>query len=158
MKKFFLIIGLAGFVACNNDGTTTNTDGDTTTNTNTTATAAGTETGTNSTTNSTATTTYTASEGDVSYRNGKVMVYRNGQWVESDKDVNLEGGVVVRRNGRVERNGQVVKLEEGETVDRTGRFFDKAGNAIENAWDATKRGAKKAKEEVKEVFKDEKNN
>jgi len=154
MKKIFLIAGLAGFVACNNDGndaTTGATDTSTTNSNTTTVTDA-------NTTTSTTTTSYSAKDGDVSYRNGKVVVYRNNEWVESDKDVELEGGVVVRRNGRVERNGETVELREGETVDRTGRFFDKAGNAVEDAWDATKRGAKKAKEEVKEVFKDEKNN
>jgi len=151
MKKIFLLFGLAGFIACNNDANDRAGNSDTSTNNNAVATDADRTTGTT-------TTTYTASEGDVSYRNGKVVVYRNGQWVDSDKDVELEGGVVVRRNGRVERNGDVVELREGETVDRTGRFFDKAGNAIEDAWDATKRGAKRAKEEVKEVVKDEKDN
>jgi hypothetical protein len=29
-------------------------------------------------------------------------------------------------------------------VNRTGRFFDRTGNAIENVWDDTKRGVKKA--------------
>ena len=148
MKKLLLIFSLAGFIACNNDGNDSAADRDTTTSNNASATDA--DTATISTN-----TTYTASEGDVSYRNGKVVVYRNNEWVETDKDVNLDNGVVVRRNGRVERNGKTVELREGETVDRTGRFFDKAGNAIEDAWDATKRGAKKAKEEVKEVFKDD---
>jgi hypothetical protein len=62
---------------------------------------------------------------------------------------------VVKRNGEVKRGGDVVKLEEGESVDRSGRFFDKAGNAIEDAWDATKKGVKKAGEEVKDVFTDD---
>lgn len=156
MKKILLIFGVVGFVACNNDGndSTTGTTDTSTTNTNTNTTVV---TDTN-TTSTTTTTSYSAKDGDVSYRNGKVVVYRNNEWVASDNDVELEGGVVVRKNGHVVRNGETIELKEGETVDRTGRFFDKAGNAIENAWDATKRGAKKAKEEVKEVFKDEKNN
>jgi hypothetical protein len=112
------------------------------------------------TTNKTDTTTHAAyapSDGDVSYRNGKLMVWRGNNWEEADDDVTLEGGVVVRRNGEVVRDGKVVELEDGEVVDRSGRFFDKAGHAIEDAWDATKKGAKEVKEEVKDVFTDDKN-
>ncbi len=61
------------------------------------------------------------------------------------------------------RDNDVVALNDGEVVDRTGNFFDKADNAIEDGWDATKRGAKKAGngiekgakkvgEETKDVF------
>ncbi|MEJ7912646.1 MAG: hypothetical protein WKF70_05785, partial [Chitinophagaceae bacterium] len=46
--------------------------------------------------------------------------------------------------GEVRRNKEVVTLREGEVVTRTGNFFDEAGNAIEDGWDATKRGAVKA--------------
>ncbi|MEO6818397.1 MAG: hypothetical protein ABI204_01620 [Ginsengibacter sp.] len=37
-----------------------------------------------------------------------------------------------------------VVLNDGEVVTRTGHFFDKTGAAIEDGWDATKRGIKKA--------------
>ena len=47
---------------------------------------------------------------------------------------------MVRRNGEVKRGDDVIILEDGEVVDRSGRVFDKAGNAIEDAW----QGAKKA--------------
>lgn len=53
------------------------------------------------------------------------------------------------------KEDKVVMLNDGEVVDKSGRFFDKAGNAIENAWDATKTGVKKAGEEVKDVFTDD---
>jgi hypothetical protein len=59
---------------------------------------------------------------------------------------------VVRKNGEVKKGDDVVVLKDGEVVDRSGRFFDNAGNAIEDAWDATKKGVKKAGQEVKEVF------
>jgi hypothetical protein len=95
------------------------------------------------TTNST-TTTYTPAEGDVTYREKKVRVMRNSQWVDADKDVTLDNGTVVYRDGRVKREDREIRLNEGEVVTRTGNFFDKTGRAIENAWDATKDGAKKA--------------
>ena len=139
MKKLFVfaIIG-ASLLSCN-DTTETTTTTDTTNSTDTTTHAA-----------------YAPSEGDVSYRNGKLMVWRSNEWEEADDDVTLQNGVVVRRTGKVERDGKVVELEDGEVVDRSGRFFDKAGNAIEDAWDATKKGAKKVGEEVKDVFTDDK--
>src|SRR5687768_7835408 len=145
MKKLFVlsIIGAAILVSCNSENKETTS---TTTNSDTTENAAA------------ANNTYAPAEGDVSYRNGKVMVWRNNDWVETDEDVTLNDGVVVRRNGEVKRGDDVVKLEEGESVDRSGRFFDKAGNAIEDAWDATKKGVKKAGEEVKDVFTDDKKN
>jgi hypothetical protein len=137
MKKLFVLAVIAATVlSCNSGNTdTTTTISDTTSNT---ATA----------------TTYTPSEGDVKYRDGKLLVWRNNEWVVADDDVTLNDGVVVRRNGEVKRGDDVVVLKDGEVVDRSGRFFDEAGNAIEDAWDATKKGVKKAGEEVKEVFSD----
>jgi hypothetical protein len=134
MKTFILIAGIAAsFIACNNESKETtsveqDTVSDTTTTTNTTTT----------------TTTYTPAEGDVSYRNGNVVVWRNNEWTKTDKDVTLDNGVVVHKDGKVEKDHNVVVLDDGEVVNKSGRFFDKAGNAIDNAWDATKEGAKKA--------------
>ena len=156
MKKFLLLAGMSAFIfACNDTTTSTNVENDSTDH----AAASENRVGDR----------YTESDGDVSYRNGKVVVWRNGEWVESNEDVTLDNGVVVRRTGRVERNGEVVELEDGEVVTRTGRFFDKAGNAIEDAWDATKKGARKAGDaiekgankvgdEVKDVFDNDKDN
>lgn len=92
----------------------------------------------------TVSTTYTPGEGDVMYKDGKVMVWRSDNWVEAEGDVTLENGIVVRRNGEVRRDDKVVVLHEGETVNRSGNFFDKTGAAIDNAWDATKKGVSKA--------------
>lgn len=132
-----MALAAVSLVACNDNAETTTVDTDTTTTTTTTTNEA-----------------YAPNEGDVTYRGEKVMVYRNGTWVEADNDVTLDNGVVVRRNGRVERDGNEVELEEGEVVTKTGQFFDSAGRAIENAWDATKRGVKKAANEVEEEVKD----
>lgn len=98
--------------------------------------------------NTTVTNAYVPAEGDVAYRDGKVMVYRNNTYVEADRDVTLDDGIVVRRNGEVTRNGVVVKMEDGETVSKTGRFFNRAGEVIEDGWDATKRGVSKAAKAV----------
>lgn len=121
---------------------------------------------TDTTITTTTTTTYIPVEGDVTVREKKVMVMRNGQWVEADSDVSLDNGVVVTRSGRVVKDGQERELQEGEVVNRTGDFFDRSGRAIENAWDATKegvkdagqaieKGAKKVGEKAKDVVDDD---
>ena len=92
---------------------------------------------------------YVPAEGDVTYRNGKVMVYKNNDYVVVDNDVTLDDGIVVRRNGEVVRDGKIVRLEEGESVSRVGRWFNKAGEGMEDAWDGVKKGATKAAEGVK---------
>jgi hypothetical protein len=142
MKNLFVlsIIGATALVSCNSENKETTS---TTVNSDTTENAAA------------ATTTYAPAEGDVSYRNGRVMIWRNNEWVETDEDVTLNDGIVVKRNGEVKKGDDIVKLEEGESVDKSGRFFYEACNAIEDAWDATKKGVKKAGEEVKDVFTDD---
>ncbi len=77
------------------------------------------------------------------------MVWRNGAYVEADADVTLDNGVVVKRNGEVVRDGKTVQLEEGESVDRSGNFWNSVGDAIEDGWDATKKGVKEAAGAVK---------
>jgi hypothetical protein len=142
MKKIFvLVVSAASLIACNNDGTDTTT-------------TIKSDTASNSATAY----SYTPAEGDVSYRNGKVVVWRDNDWVIADDDVTLDDGIVVRKNGEVRRGDDVIVLKDGEVVDRSGRFFDKAGNAIENGWDAAKKGVKKAGEEVKDVFTNDDNN
>jgi hypothetical protein len=65
----------------------------------------------------------------------------------------LDNNVTVTRTGRVVRDGRERELEEGQTVNRTGAFFDRTGNAIENAWDDTKAGVKKAADKVGDAAK-----
>lgn len=93
---------------------------------------------------------YTAEEGDVTYRDNKLMVWKSGAWVEADNDIELDNGVKVYRNGEVKRNNEVVVLHDGEVVTKMGKFFNKAGEGIEDAWDATKKGVRTAGEKVKE--------
>lgn len=147
MKRFFLAAGIAVFAfACTNDQAGTSTTNDSTGTTNTTT----------SNNNANAPGAYVAGDGDVSYRDGRVMVWRNNEWTASDEDVTLSDGTVVRRNGRVVRNGEEVEIEDGTVVDRTGRFFDKAGNAIEDGWEGLKKGAGKAAEGVEKGFNEAK--
>ena len=113
MKKIFVTALIAAsLVACENADTTDESTVETT-----------------ETTTST-TTTYTPGEGDVTHRDGKVMVWRNNNWVEADEDVRLDNGVVVYRNGEVKKDNDVVVLRDGEFVNRSGEFFDKTGNAF----------------------------
>lgn len=139
MKRIFVLaIAATSIVACNDQKTTETT----TVNSDTAAMVTMDD-------NSMTTQTYVAGEGDVMYRDGKVMVWRNNAYVEADNDVTLDDNVVVKRNGDVVRNGKTVRLEEGEAVTRTGRWFNKAGEAVEDAWDATKKGVNKAGDAIK---------
>jgi hypothetical protein len=137
MKKIFLMaFTAAALVACDsNRDTNRNTTLDTTTETRT------------STSDNAA---YSASDGDVTRRDGRVLTYRNGQWVETTEDVRNDK-VVVTRNGRVIRDGNERELREGETVNRTGEFFDRTGRAIENAWDDTKAGVRKLGDKIEDA-------
>jgi hypothetical protein len=95
-------------------------------------------------TTTTTTTSYSPVDGDVIYRDEKVFVMRNGAWVEADEDVKLDNGVVVHKDGHVIKDDREIELNDGEMVNKSGDFFDRTGVAIENAWDDTKRGVKKA--------------
>ncbi len=143
MKKLIMAAGLTAFLfSCNDE----KTDSATTV----------TDSTTNTTTNTTANTAKRAqAEGDVTYRGGKVMVWKNNAWVEADADVKMEKGYVVRKNGRIVRDGEEYEFKEGVVVSREGDFFDDAGDAIQDGWDGVKKGWKNVKEEVKDVFKDD---
>jgi len=157
MKQTILFLCAAALLmACNNGETDTTASANDSASTTTTTTTTSTNTSQ----------AYSPGEGDVSYRDRKVVVYRNGAWTESDKDVTLDDGTVVRRNGRIVHNGEEADLDDGVVVDKSGRFFDKAGNAIEDGWQGLKKGAKKvgdaaekgfdkAKEGVKDAVNDD---
>ena len=129
MKKIFVVAGILFLASCNNekkDATTTN--------------------------ETTATTkTYTASEGDVSYRGGKVVVYRNNAWVDADNDITLDNGVTIRRTGRIVKDNEEYERDEGVVVTSRGDFWDKTGNAIEDGWEGVKKAFRKVKAEVKDA-------
>ena len=96
---------------------------------------------------------YAPDEGDVTRRDGRVMVYRNGQWVETNEELRMDDDVVITTNGRAVKDGYERELREGETVTRTGEFLDRTGESIENAWDDTKEGVKKAGEKIGDAAK-----
>lgn len=144
MKKLFALAFIAvGFAACNNDAN--DKDGVDTLAVNTT---------TNETNNVVVqpqqpAITYT--EGDVSRRDGKVVVYKGGQWAPVEKDVVLEDGTVVNVKGEAKnKEGKVYVMEDGYYVTKAGRFFDRTGAAINNAWEATKNGVENAAQATKE--------
>ncbi len=134
MKRIFaILLTAASFTACNNNSTTTST-------TDTTMADTGTVVAPSVTTDTVTTTTitYAPADGDVVYRDNKLYVMKNGNWVATDKVVTLNNGTVIYRDGTAKRDGKMVKLEDGEVVNKTGNFFDKSGHAIANAWGATK--------------------
>ena len=141
MKKFFLMASVVALLAsCD-----TNTDTDTVVDRDTIGPVA---------TETVTTKTYTPAEGDVTYRNNTVMVWRGGDWVKADNDVTLDNGVVIYQNGEVKKDGKTVRLKDGEVVNSVGEIFDETGKAISDAWDSTKRGMEKAGEAVKDAAKD----
>jgi hypothetical protein len=128
MKKILLAAGIFFLVSCKDKKADSTTSNETTT-----------------------TKTYTASEGDVSYRGGKVVVYRDNNWVDADADVTLDNGVIVRRTGRVAKDNEEYELDEGVVVTKKGDFWDRAGNAIENGWEGVKSAFRKVRDEVKDA-------
>ncbi|MBX2921369.1 MAG: hypothetical protein KF746_04180 [Chitinophagaceae bacterium] len=101
-----------------------------------------------------ATVTYTAEEGDVMWKEGKLLVYKDGNWSVAEKDITLNDGTVISLKGDISKDGKTINIKEGETVKKTGQFFDKAGNAVSNAWDAAKEAVKDGADAVKEGVKD----
>lgn len=136
MKKLLTIAAIAAtFAACNNSANDENAD----------------TLVVDQDTAAIVTTTPTYTEGDVIKRDGRAHVYTNGTWVVMDRDVTLDNGVVIKTDGKVvNKEGQEIVWEEGQYVTRTGAFFDRTGAAIENAWDATKRGVGNAAQATKE--------
>jgi len=143
MKQFIaLALAAVSFAACSdNEGNTTKSDNMDTTSILATPPVDAT------------TTTYVAVDGDVTYRDNKLLVMKNGAWVEADKDVTLDNGVVVYRSGQVKHDKKEIQLQDGEIVNKSGDFFDRTGRAIENAWDDTKEGVKDAGKDVKKAAK-----
>ena len=134
MKKIFFMLATAGFLAsCNtpNAEKTINT----------------TQTGTT-------TTVYSPAEGDVIMKEGTTMTYTNGVWVANTGSTTMKNGMVITKEGVVTQDSKTVYLREGDAVNKTGNFFDRTGVAIDNAWDATKRGANQAAEATKNALED----
>jgi len=151
MKKIFLItFAAAALTACNSATTTENST------VNTDSVASADTNDSMSTTVNTSTTTYTPAEGDVTYKDNQLMVWRGNAWVKADDDVKMDDGVTVYKDGKVKKDNKTVTLDDGEVVDHNGNFFDKTGHAISDAWDATKKGVNEAGEAIGNAAKDTK--
>ena len=139
MKKIFglAIVSMAAFAACN-DNQTPSINEDT----------RDTSTVIETTPPATTTTAYVPVDGDVTVKDDKVLVMRNGEWVETKEDVKFNNGVVVYRSGKAKKDGKEIEVEDGVVINKDGDFFDRTGQAIENAWDDTKTGVKKAGDEI----------
>jgi hypothetical protein len=148
MKKIFFFVAIAvAVVACNNNSGDAAMSGDDTA-------TLQTPPADHTHIDMDATATYQAEEGDVRWQNEKLLVYKNGTWVEAEKNITLDDGTVITVKGDARKEGKTITLKEGESVKKTGRFFDKAGKAVSNAWDATKEAVKDAGEAVKEGAQD----
>ena len=87
---------------------------------------------------------YSPGEGDVTYRENRVQVWRGGAWEDTDEEVRMDNGVVITREGRAVRDGREIEMEDGAVVSRDGDVFDRTGRALENAWESTKEAGKDA--------------
>ena len=92
-------------------------------------------------------------EGDVTWDAGTVRVYRNNTWEDANDDVRFDNDVVVYRDGRVVRGDVEYEWEDGYVIDRDGNVWTRTGNALDNAWEATKYGVKETGKAVKHVGK-----
>ena len=97
---------------------------------------------------------YTPADGDIIYKNNELMVWRGNEWVKVEKDVTLDNGVVIYKNGEVKKEGKTIRLEDGEVVTKVGDFFNKTGDAINDAWGSTKKGVKDAGNAIDKAAKD----
>ena len=86
---------------------------------------------------------YAPNDGDVTFRNNKVMVYRDTSWKETNDAQTVGSGVVVHTNGVVTNGVQADTLTEGQIVSKTGTFFDASGHVIKNPWTPTNDGVGK---------------
>ena len=97
---------------------------------------------------------YAPTDGDVMMKDGKTMVWKDGAWIATTGNTTMTNGMVISSDGMVRQNTRSIKLLEGEAVTKTGYFFDRAGAAIDNAWDATKRGVNKAADATGDALQD----
>ena len=149
MKKILLIASVVGFLSsCN-----TNTEEKTVVNSDTLGPVVS-NAAPITTTETVVVTKYSPAEGDVIYRNNHLMIWRGNDWEKVEKDITLDNGVVIYKNGEVKKEGKTVKLEDGEVVTSVGKFFDKTGDAIEDAWNSTKKGVKKVGNALDKAAKD----
>lgn len=133
MKKILLAICIAGLIlACNNEGS----------NSEATSTADTTDRSVMSTT------AYVPTEGDATFKDQQLMIYKGDKWVTTDHQITMGNGVIVYTNGTV-KNGEIIDtLAEGEIVSHSGDLYDKAGNAIHDAWNVTKKEINNATDSV----------
>ena len=85
--------------------------------------------------------TYTAADGDITKKDGVVMVHKNGSWVALDKEISLGNGITVSTSGEVNKDGKLILLDDGGFINKAGDFFDKTGATISNVWDKAKDAA-----------------
>lgn len=120
-------------MACNNSSTTATTTTDS-------ANVSTTDASRTSVQTTQTNTAYSPSEGDVIYKEKKVMVWKDGKWVSVNKETKLENGVTVYPNGTIRKDNQEQQLDDGVVVTKSGDFLDRTGHTINNAWDSTKAG------------------
>lgn len=99
------------------------------------------------------TATYVPKNGDVIYKDNKIMVRKDDQWVACDEKITLDNGAVVYTDGLVRKDDKEIKLQDGEIISEEGNVFDKAGQKIESGWKDAKEGIKDAGKEIEKGAK-----
>ena len=93
-------------------------------------------------------TPYTAAAGDVKFEDHNLYIYKEDKWVTTDEEQTMGNGIVVHTNGTVTNGNLTDTLAQGEIVSHSGDMYDKAGNAINDAWNAAKEGVNTAADSI----------
>ncbi|UAY53084.1 DUF6799 domain-containing protein [Ferruginibacter albus] len=129
MKKIFIIcIAVFNLAACNNSSST---------NANETDSAVIVKPATdhiNTTTDDTSihTTTSAIGEGDLTMKDNKVMVMKNGKWEQLKGIIKLNNGTIVMNNGKMDIHGKKIRMQNGATIKMTGDIMDEGGKMIDS--------------------------
>lgn len=89
------------------------------------------------------------SDGDLSRREGKMLIYKNGAWGTLEMDIQLEDSTTVTPKGQaLSKDGLKFEIVEGYFITKAGRFFDKTGAAIENIWESASKDVSTVPKEI----------
>ncbi len=89
-------------------------------------------------------------DGDITMKDGKVMIMKSGAWVVLDKAITLSNGTVVMPNGDVKMKDHTMKLMNGQSIKTTGEYYGTDGKIMEmmsHAGEKMQEGADKVKAE-----------
>lgn len=61
------------------------------------------------------------------YKNGAMMVFRNGQYFNMDNDIALQDGSILTKSGELKKkDGSIVKLKNSQSVTIDGKILEES--------------------------------